>query len=310
MNPSGPESGSFRVVRGGSWYDAAYCRSAYRYGLAPGNRDANLGFRLARLGPVPFYPFTLGEKAAEPPAQPPLAELRDPLRDGAQGPMMAWLPGGVFFMGDDRSRREAEQPAHEVELAAFSLGQFPVTFEEYDTFCEATGRELPNDYGWGRGTRPVIGVSWEDAVAYCEWLSEQTGAAYRLPTEAEWEYACRADSDTYYYYGDSDDQLGVYAWYHHDKADRTLPVGEKTPNRWQLYDMHGNVWEWVQDWYADDYYQRSPREDPRGPESGSNRVIRGGGWINDADYCRSAYRDNADPSLRDNDLGFRLARRV
>jgi formylglycine-generating enzyme required for sulfatase activity len=211
-------------------------------------------------------------------------------------------------MGDDRSPYDDEKPAHEVAVEAFSMGQYPVTFGEYDTFCEAPGRELPDDEGWGRGTRPVIGVSWEDAVAYCEWLSRQTGASYRLPTEAEWEYACRAGGGASYCFGDDESGLGEYAWYAQNAGGQTHPVGEKRTNNWHLYDMHGNVWEWVQDWYADDYYERRPRENPTGPESGSNRVFRGGSWNPDADYCRSAFRNRTVPGYRVNALGIRLAR--
>jgi len=222
---------------------------------------------------------------------------------------MAWLPGGVFKMGQDDSPYDDEKPAHEVEVGAFSIGQYPVTFEEYDKFCGDTHREKPSDSGWGRGTRPVINISWDDAAAYCEWLSEQTGEHYRLLTEAEWEYACRATNSTRYCYGDDEQRLGEYAWYSKDSEGKTHPVREKLPNAWQLYDMHGNVWEWVQDWYAGDYYKRSPRENPSGPETGARRVDRGGGWYGDADYCRSAYRRYwGDPAYRSIILGFRLAR--
>ena len=303
-DPSGPASGSIRVIRGGSWSnDAGSCRSAYRGSYGPGYRDHNLGFRLARLGPLSSYPFTL-----PPQTEAPLPGLRDQLQDGSPGPVMAWLPGGTFMMGEDSSRYDDEKPAHQVSVGAFSIGQYPVTFEEYDRFCEATGRKKPNDRSWGRATRPVITVNWEDAAVYCEWLSQQTGEHYRLLTEAEWEYACRAGSDTRYCYGDNEQQLEQYAWYSKNAGSQTHPVGEKLANDWQLYDMHGNVWEWVQDWHADDYYKESPKENPKGPESGSDRVIRGGGWRGDAGYCRSACRDSDVPGRRDHGLGFRLAR--
>jgi Sulfatase-modifying factor enzyme 1 len=191
-----------------------------------------------------------------------------------------------------------------------------VTFAEYDRFCEATRREKPQDRGWGRAERPVIYVSWEDAQAYCEWLSQETGERYQLATEAEWEYACRAGSDTRWYWGEEEAQLGDYGWYGKNSGGRTQPVGQKRPNAWHLYDMHGNVWEWCRDWYSGSYYQQlvnelerhsdsarsrssalgahseSAREaasdNPSGPESGSDRVVRGGSWNVDADYCRSA----------------------
>jgi formylglycine-generating enzyme required for sulfatase activity len=221
---------------------------------------------------------------------------------------MVWLPGGTFRMGEDKSPYESEKPAHEVSINAFSIGQYPVTFEEYDRFCEATRREKPDDRGWGRGTRPVIDVSWEDAAAYCEWLLKQPGVHYRLLTEAEWEYACRAGSTTRYSFGDDAQSLGEYAWYSKNAEDKTHPVGEKCPNDWYLYDMHGNVWEWVQDWFG--IYSKEPQHDPSGPETGSDRVIRGGGWINVAGYCRSACRGRWLPGNRSRYLGFCLARRV
>jgi len=312
VDPSGPESGSRRVLRGGSWiYGTDGCRSAARRLDVPGRRDYDLGFRLARLGAVPFDSTNLPQALERQTIAPPEAVqpgLRDELDDGSRGPAMVWLPGGVFRMGDDRGSFDDEQPDHEVAVEAFSMGQYPVTFEEYDTFCAATGRELPDDEGWGRSARPVIGVSWEDAAAYCEWLSRQTGAPYRLPTEAEWEYTCRAGGGGSYCFGDDVAGLGEYAWYARNAGNQTHPVGEKRANDWHLYDMHGNVWEWVQDWYAEDYYESSPRENPTGPESGSNRIIRGGGWIGGAGYCRSAVRFRNVPGYRGDALGFRLAR--
>jgi formylglycine-generating enzyme required for sulfatase activity len=232
--------------------------------------------------------------------------LQDKLKDGTAAPKMVWLPEGTFMMGDNKSSRNNEKPAHEVSVDAFSIGQYPVTFEEYDRFCESTSREKPDDRGWGRGTRPAIGVSWEDAAAYCEWLCEQTGAHYRLLTETEWEYACRAGSATRYSFGDDEPPLRGYAWYSKNAGNKTHPVGEKLPNDWQLYDMHGNVWEWVQDWYG--AYSKESQHNPSGPEQGSYRVIRGGCWFDDAGYCRSAYRRYWLPGYRYYSLGFRLAR--
>jgi formylglycine-generating enzyme required for sulfatase activity len=160
------------------------------------------------------YPFLLPPEPERPPeTEEPIAGLRDTLKDKTPGPAMVWLPSGVFQMGQEDSLYNDEKPAHEVAVSTFSVGQYPVTFEEYDKFCEATRREKPSDSGWGKGTRPVINISWEDARAYCEWLSEQTGERYRLLTEAEWEYACRAGSTARYCYGDDEQHLGEYAWY-------------------------------------------------------------------------------------------------
>ncbi len=154
---------------------------------------------------------------------------------------------------------------------------------------------------------PVLNLSWNDAVAYCRWLSEEEGREYRLPTEAEWEYACRSGTTTRYYFGDDAGALAEYAWYRGNSGFRPHRVGQKRPNAWGLYDMHGNVSEWCSDWYSSDYYANSPLEDPAGPESGSLRVHRGGSWLFTAGICRSADRYWFTPGYRGSDLGFRVA---
>ncbi len=263
--------------------------------------------------------------------------FRDAFKDGSgQGPAMVWLPGGTFTMGQDDSQWHDEKPAHPVRVGAFSIGQYPVTFDEYDRFCVATKRAMPGDAGWGRGNRPAINLSWDDARAYCDWLSRETGETYRLATEAEWEYACRAGSTTRWSCGDDESLLRDHAWYDKNAGGKTHPVGEKLANAWGLHDLHGNCWEWCQDWYSGSYYQqpaselqqRSPlatarsqsaavdassvqqpaSENPSGPESGSGRVVRGGAWSDSADYCRSAFRRRFAPSDRYDRLGFRLSR--
>ncbi|MCB1810452.1 MAG: SUMF1/EgtB/PvdO family nonheme iron enzyme, partial [Candidatus Competibacteraceae bacterium] len=208
----------------------------------------------------------------EPPKTP--TPFRDSFIDGSnQGPEMIWLPGGTFTMGDDNSRRNNERPAHPVTLNYFGIGQYPITFDEYDVYCQARSVEKPDDEGWGRGRRPVINISWKDAAEYCRWLSEQTGQDYRLLTEAQWEYACRAGSKGRYCFGDNESQLSKYAWYAENSRNKPQPVGELEANAWGLYDMHGNVWEWVHDWFEG--YSQSAQSNPSGPKSGSNRVIRG-----------------------------------
>ena len=344
-NPSGPASGSYRVVRSGSWSLVAdNCRSAFRNWYVPSFRNYYLGFRLSRTGPLHSYPFTLGSTELEKPTVPAfIAGLRDPLTDGTEGPAMVWLPGGEFMMGQDDSPYDDEKPAHPVRVDAISIGQYPVTFAEYDRFCLATQRKPPDDRSWGRGDRPAINVSWQDAMDYCAWLGLQTGEHYRLATEAEWEYACRSGSTTRYCYGDDESRLGEYAWYSNNANRQTHPVGQKNPNAWQLYDLHGNVREWCADWYAEDYYAQlaghsqhtastseqsasgSASEHPippfekggsggissensSGPASGSGRVVRSGSWGSGADNCRSANRSGIVPSDRDFFLGFRLSR--
>ena len=313
VDGSARQGGSYRVFRGGGWlYPARYCRSAVRNRFDPANRDNYLGFRLARLGiPRHSYPLTLGEEVEVSPSdtlpeEKYIAGCSDKLKDGSQGPAMVWLAGGTFRMGDDNIDQESAKPAHEVTLSGFSVGQYPVTFEEYDKFCEATKRKKPDDRKWGRDKRPVIDISWEDATEYCRWLSEQTGRTYTLLSEAQWEFACRAGSESQYCFGDSEEGLKDYAWY--DSSDGTHSVGEKKPNAWKLYDMHGNVWEWCKDWFGEKYYAESPKEDPEGPEGGSDRVCRGGAWFLDAGRCRSAFRSHLDPAARVYVLGFRLAR--
>ena len=147
----------------------------------------------------------------------------------------------------------------------------------------------------GNSNRPVESVSWDDVQAFIEKLNaKEGGAMYRLPTEAEWEYAARAGSITAYSFGDDAKQLGEYAWYGDNSKGETHPVGQLKPNAWGLYDMHGNVWEWVQDWYGK--YAAEAVMDPQGPSAGSARVGRGGGWSAGARFCRSAYRSSPPPA--------------
>jgi hypothetical protein len=160
--------------------------------------------------------------------------------------------------------------------------------------------------------QPVVCVSWNDAKAFCDWLSQREGRQYALPTEAQWEYACRAGSGTRFFFGDDERELAKYAWYHHDDSElKPHAVGKKKPNAWGLFDMHGNVWQWTADWYGGDFYQSSPKNDPPGPSAGSTRVQRGGswasGWSHPVNYCRDAFRDcRWAPSVCYSDIGFRV----
>jgi len=153
---------------------------------------------------------------------------------------------------------------------------------------------------------PVVCVSHNDAAAFCSWLSGKTGKTVHLPTEAEWEYACRADSKGKYCFGDDDSQLRDYAWYFGNSNSTTHPVGQKKPNAWGLYDMHGNVGEWCSDWYADSYANAS-NQNPQGPVSSGYRVLRGGGWSSNPQHCRSASRYRHSPGDRVSNFGFRVA---
>ncbi len=219
---------------------------------------------------------------------------------------MVEIRGGTFQMGSNDGGSD-EKPVHSVTVSDFYIGKYEVTFREYDEFCEATGGSKPDDAGWGRGLRPVINVSHDDAVAYCKWLSRTTGENYCLPTEAEWEYAAGGGSTHQKWAGtNSESSLGSYAWYGSNSGSRTYFVGQKKRNKFGLYDMSGNVWEWCSDWY--DSYSSSPSSNPHGPSSGSYRVIRGGGWHNGTTFCRVAYHIGYAPTYRFNYLGFRVVR--
>jgi formylglycine-generating enzyme required for sulfatase activity len=210
-------------------------------------------------------------------------------------------------MGSNES--DDEKPPHTVTVGNFSIMKCEVTFEQYDAFCDATGNTKPSDQGWGRGNRPVINVSWNDAVAYAQWLSQKTGKKWRLPTEAEWEYAARGaasagSASAALYAGSSN--IDEVAWYTTNSGSQTHPVGQKKPNALGIYDMSGNVWEWCQDWYGSSYYSSSPANNPQGTGSGTSRVFRGGSWLDVASSCRVANRFSSLPAYRYNSVGFRL----
>ena len=223
------------------------------------------------------------------------------------------LPAGKFLMGSTSNDKRAysfERPQHEVEVPAFAIGVYAVTFEEYDLFCDLTDREKPRDFGRGRERRPAIDVSWHDAHAYCDWLRAWTGEDWRLPSEAEWEYACRAGRETAYSFGDDETSLDDHAWWYGNSEGRTHPVGEKALNAFGPYDMHGNVWEWCQDAWNVDYRELRRPDDGRPWLTGNRhfRVLRGGSWNNSPQYLRSANRIGVTLTNRDDDSGFRIAR--
>ncbi|MCY3682171.1 MAG: SUMF1/EgtB/PvdO family nonheme iron enzyme [Gemmatimonadetes bacterium] len=247
-------------------------------------------------------------------------------------PEMVVIPAGSFLMGSPDPAGVGfsnARPLHSVRIASFEMSKYEITFEEYDAFTDATGRERAYDPGWGRGRRPVINVSWEDAVAYTQWLSSQTGENYRLPSEAEWEYAARAGSTTRYSWGND---IGVNRANCEDcgsqwDGKQTAPVGSFRANRWGLHDMHGNVWEWVQDcWHWD--YKGAPADGSawfeseagdcgtrRGlfgiVEAKTGRVLRGGSWdIGSKYFLWSEYRENSDSTVIGgrNGIGFRVVR--
>ena len=242
----------------------------------------------------------------------PGGTFRDPLADGGEGPLMVVLPAGRFAMGclsNDSDCFNDEQPVHDVTLPNnFAMAVYEVTFAEYDRYVQATGVRRPDDRGWGRGNRPVIDVDWEEARAYARWLSEQTGHSYRLPTEAEWEYAARAGTTTKYSWGnEATPEQANYSG--NDRWENTAPVGSFPANGFGLYDMHGNVREWTQDcWHRS--YDGAPTNGQawEGANGGDcdRRVVRGGSWLLNPGNLRAASRHYARVSTRFDLLGLRL----
>jgi acetoin utilization deacetylase AcuC-like enzyme/formylglycine-generating enzyme required for sulfatase activity len=239
------------------------------------------------------------------------------------GVEMVVIPGGAFDMGNATGSPD-ETPVHKVSISPFWMDRCEVVQEEFRKY------QLPDPSHFKGPGQPLEQINWTDAALYCNersraeglepcydertWQCDFDADGYRLPTEAEWEYACRAGSRTEYNFGNRPGRLKDYAWYAGNSSKRTHPVGQKKPNAWGLYDMHGNVAEWCNDRYSDSYYQQSPGADPTGPAEGQERVLRGGAWSSSTRSCRSAYRDS-DPSINDTCLasdaiGFRCVRKA
>ena len=259
------------------------------------------------------------------------------------------IRSGLFAMGspEGEAGRTGDESRHQVRVSEFYLCKYAVTLAEFKTFIDESGYQTDAEkanssriwdgvkwkdkegVNWRHGVsgneraldeynHPVLHVSWNDAVAYCDWLSRKSGKTLRLPTEAEWEYACRAGTTTPFNTGENltTDQAnydGIYPYNNNPKGqyrENTVPVDSLAPNAWGLYNMHGNVYEWCSDWYGDKYYDECKKkgtvENPAGLETGSNRVLRGGLWFSYARYCRSANRNFVTPGNRSNIVGFRL----
>lgn len=252
-------------------------------------------------------------------------------------PNLARIPAGDFLMGAS-DVEEDERPVHRVYVSEFFIGRFPVTNDEYARFVAATGHPAPvvrgyplialggreelfsgsaAPYAWenneppaGHGSHPVVLVRYDDAVAYCRWMSETLARTVRLPTEAEWEKAARAGTEglRYPWGNEIDATRGNFLT---DPSTRhlrgTRPTGTYEPNAYGLYDVCGNVWEWVADWYSADYYGLGDNRDPRGPQAGNLRLVRGGSWVNDdVAMLRCAYRHKVPPDTYSYSIGFRM----
>jgi formylglycine-generating enzyme required for sulfatase activity len=267
-----------------------------------------------------------------------LAATRDTVLENARdGLKYVRVPPGTFTMGcspGDNGCSDAERPAHQVTITkGFWLGQTPVTARAYKRFASETGRAMPPEPklgnnalnpGWRNEQMPIVNVTWDDSQAYCQW------AGGRLPTEAEWEYAARAGSgearygplDEVAWYADNSGRARIdsariwfqdrshYGYWLAGNGNTMHVVGLKQPNDWRLYDMLGNIWEWVNDWYGERYYQSRPESDPQGPDYGNLRVLRGGSWDGYPSVIRVSFRDPVNPGARYISYGCRCLRQV
>lgn len=229
------------------------------------------------------------------------AEEEKKRRDGTGE--MVLIPAGEFWMGSEDGGAD-EKPRRRVYLDAFRIDKYELTNSQYERFMQATGRAAPNYWNNGSfngASQPVVGVSWEDGEAYCKW------AGKRLPTEAEWEKAARGTDGRKYPWGEQWDSSRANS--DESKLGKTAPVGSYPGgvSPYGGHDMAGNVWEWVADWYDQNYYQRAPGRNPKGADSGQLRVLRGGSWYYDPSFLRSTFRGRNDPTFRGNRVGFRCA---
>ncbi len=220
-------------------------------------------------------------------------------------PEVIRVEGGVFYMGSENGEND-EMPIHAVSLNTYSIGKYPVTVGQYKKYCKAIGKKMPDapDWGW-KDKHPMVYVNYNDALLYCDWLGKKFGGVWRLPTEAEWEYAAKAGTlnSTFLYCGSN--EIYKVGWYAENSLGKTQHVGLKAPNELGIYDMSGNIYEWCSDWY-EPYYVAS--DSIKGEESKlTNRVLRGGSWDSTEDYCTVTHRCGIfNPIRRDIRFGFRV----
>ncbi|MGD0091177.1 MAG: SUMF1/EgtB/PvdO family nonheme iron enzyme [Planctomycetota bacterium] len=347
VDPLGPTNGGERVSRGGSWANVpGICRCARRTHWRPEGRAADCGFRcvLALPGggaPVAVQPQTTIQKPETPSAPPPAEVAAYAKANGLEPALsldlggvkmdMVLVPAGEFMMGSNDGRDD-EKPVHKVKISKpFYMGKYTVTVAQFRAFAAATKHVTEAEKcgkgftmkdgkwqelvglnwmapGFSQGDKhPACLITWNDAQEFCKWAAMKTGRGVGLPTEAQWEYACRAGTTTKYNIGDKDSDIEQAAWCRNNSGLHTHPVGQKKQNAWGLYDMHGNVCQWVQDYFSDKYYADSPPVDPKGPENGERRVLRGGCWNDNPEISHSAHRDSDKPANPNASNGFRCA---
>jgi formylglycine-generating enzyme required for sulfatase activity len=310
--PTAGQKKPLKVMRGGDYTsDAAVCRSAARkYGSADDYATPRTGFRVVLEEPT-----------------------RDPMPlqtiDNAIRMKLVRIPPGEFTMGSSPEERKryavqadavaVEGPQHPVRITKrFSMAVHLVTVGQFRQFVQEAGYRPEGGDQWQNPFKradfkpaddhPVVSVTWNDAVAFCRWLSKKDGHTHRLPTDAEWEYCCRAGKQTPFHFGENAEQLPKYAWFGGNADGHTHPVTGKTPNAWSLYDMGGHAWQWVEDWYDADYYKNSPDKDPHGPASGRDKVMRGGSIFTPGWACRAASRKARPANYVMPHAGFRVVR--
>lgn len=227
-------------------------------------------------------------------------------------PELVPVPGGSFMMGDNHFVGNSdEHPTHTITVDDFEIGKTEVTVLQWKYYCEQVKKELPEAPAWGWvDDHPIVNITWGEANAYCAWLSKDQGKEYRLPTEAEWEYAAKGGKNGKQYKYSGAQWPDTVAWYSSNSKNTTHPVATKKPNELGIYDMTGNALEWCSDYYNNSYFTKAPQHNPKGPEAGTSRVVKGGAYSYNASICRTAFRNGFNPGLLRVQLGFRVVRSV